>query len=242
MKHLNNFESFSINEQRTLAALDELCNFDSINEGFMDWMKKIGDFFERINDSIRNLMLTMMEKGLMALSLVKKFFDKVLDKIKGFKEKHPVLFRTIIITLILVVLFFVLCSAAATKQATPPEGVMDAAIGFLKRLQSEGSGKYDDGLLMKAQAYLFQLKKGGSVDNPIFGKQVVDLANSAVKVVQQNAEEIKSMTPGEERNQSIQYLVDLAEQGSKMVSYKIVEYQNALTGKYSGETINLAFK
>jgi hypothetical protein len=45
MKHLNNFESFSINEQRTFAALDELCNFDSINEGFTDWMKKIGDFF-----------------------------------------------------------------------------------------------------------------------------------------------------------------------------------------------------
>jgi hypothetical protein len=80
------------------------------------------------------------------------------------------------------------------------------------------------------------------VDNPIFGKQVADLANSAMKVVQQNAEEIKNMAPGEERNQSLQYLVDLAEQGSKMVSYKIVEYQNALTGKYSGETINLAFK
>ena len=40
MKHLNNFESFSINEQRTLATLEELCNFDSINEGFMDWIKK----------------------------------------------------------------------------------------------------------------------------------------------------------------------------------------------------------
>jgi hypothetical protein len=242
MKYITNFESFSINEQRTLSALDELCNFDVVNEGFMDWIKKIGEFFERINDSIRNLMLTMMEKGLMALDVLKKFFNKVLDKIKEFKEKHPVLFRTIIITLILVVIFFVLCSAAATKQTTPPEGVMDAAIGFLKRLQSEGSGKYDDSLLMKAQAYLFQLKKGGSVDNPVFGKQVADLANSAIKVVQQNAEEIKTMAAGEEKNQSIQYLLNLAEQGSKMVSYKIVEYQNALTGKYAGETINLAYK
>ncbi len=242
MKYITNFESFSINEQRTLSALDELCNFDVVNEGFMDWIKKVGEFFERINDSIRNLMLTMMEKGLMTLDVLKKFFNKVLDKIKEFKEKHPVLFRTIIITLILVVIFFVLCSAAATKQTTPPEGVMDAAIGFLKRLQSEGSGKYDDSLLMKAQAYLFQLKKGGSVDNPVFGKQVADLANSAIKVVQQNAEEIKTMAAGEEKNQSIQYLLNLAEQGSKMVSYKIVEYQNALTGKYAGETINLAYK
>ena len=242
MKHLNNFESFSINEQRTLAALDELCSFDSLNEGFSDWMKKIGDFFERINDSIRNLMLTLMEKGLMALSVLKKFFDKVLDMIKGFREKHPALFRTIIITLVLIVLFFVLCSAAAGKHEGVPDGVLDAAIGFLKRLQTEGSGKYDDGTLMKAQAYLFELKKGGSVSNPVFGNQVTALANSAIKVVQQNAEEIKSMAPGEEKNQSMAYLLDLAEKGSRMVSYKIVEYQNALTGKYAGETINLAFK
>ena len=242
MKHLNNFESFSINEQRTLAALDELCSFDSLNEGFSDWMKKIGEFFERINDSIRNLMLTLMEKGLMALSVLKKFFDKVLDMIKGFREKHPALFRTIIITLVLIVLFFVLCSAAAGKHEGVPDGVLDAAIGFLKRLQTEGSGKYDDGTLMKAQAYLFELKKGGSVSNPVFGNQVTALANSAIKVVQQNAEEIKSMAPGEEKNQSMAYLLDLAEKGSRMVSYKIVEYQNALTGKYAGETINLAFK
>lgn len=242
MRHLNNFESFSINEQRTLAALDELCSFDSLNEGFSDWMKKIGEFFERINDSIRNLMLTLMEKGLMALSVLKKFFDKVLDMIKGFREKHPALFRTIIITLVLIVLFFVLCSAAAGKHEGVPDGVLDAAIGFLKRLQTEGSGKYDDGTLMKAQAYLFELKKGGSVSNPVFGNQVTALANSAIKVVQQNAEEIKSMAPGEEKNQSMAYLLDLAEKGSRMVSYKIVEYQNALTGKYAGETINLAFK
>ena len=242
MKHLNNFESFSINEQRTLAALDELCSFDSLNEGFSDWMKKIGDFFERINDSIRNLMLTLMEKGLMALSVLKKFFDKVLDMIKGFREKHPALFRTIIITLVLIVLFFVLCSAAAGKHEGVPDGVLDAAIGFLKRLQTEGSGKYDDGTLMKAQAYLFELKKGGSVSNPVFGNQVTALANSAIKVVQQNAEEIKSMAPGEEKNQSMAYLLDLAEKGSRMVSYKIIEYQNELTGKYAGETVNLAFK
>ena len=243
MKHLNNFESFSINEQRTLAALDELCNFDSINEGFSDWIKKIGEFFERINDSIRNLILTLMEKGLMALSVLKKFFDKVLDMIKGFKEKHPALFRTIIITLVLIVLFFVLCSAAAGKHEGVPDGVLDAAIGFLKRLQVEGSDKYDDSTLMKAQAYLFELKKGGNqISNPAFGKQVADLANSAIKVVQQNAEEIKSMAPGEEKNQSMAYLLDLAEKGSKMVGYKIIEYQNGLTGKYAGETVNLAFK
>ena len=242
MKHLNNFKSFSINEQRTLTTLDEICNFDVVNEGFENWIKTIVDFFEKINDSIRNLMLTMMEKGFMALNIVKKFFDKILDKIKYFKEKHPVLFRAIIITLVLIVILFVLCSAAATKSNTPPEGVMDAAIGFLKRLQIDGSEKWDNSTLMKAQAYLFELKKGGQVSNPVFGKEVVALANGAIKTVQQNVEEINKMVPGEERNQSIQYLIDLAEKGSKLISYKIIEYQNTLTGKYSGENINLGYK
>ena len=243
MKHLNNFESFSINEQRTLVALDELCNFDSINEEFMNWIKKIGDFFEIINNSIRNLMLTMMEKGSMALIVVKNFIDKVLEKIKGFKEKHPILFRTIIITIVLIVLFFVLCAAAGSKQATPPEGVLNAAIGLLKRLQSEGSGSYDDGTLMKAQAYLFEMKKGGGqISNPAFGKEVVAMANSAMQVVQSNMEEYKNMVSGEAKETQAKYLLDLIEKGSKMVSYKIIEYQNSLTGEYSGETVNLAFK
>jgi hypothetical protein len=244
MKHLNNFESFSINEQRTLAALDELYNFDSLNEGFMDWIKKVGDFFEKINDSIRNLMLTMMEKGLMALELVKKFFRTVLEKIKSFKEKHPILVRTVIITLVLIVLFFVLCSAAAGKQEAVPESVLNGAIGLLRDIQKDGgSSVVDDTTLMKAQAYLFELKKGGGqISSPIFGKEVIKVATSAIKIVQDNIEEYKNTVSDEQKERSARYLLDIVEKGSKMVSYKIVEYQNALTGKYSGETVNLAFK
>jgi hypothetical protein len=240
MKHLNNFESFSINEQRTLATLDVLCNFDSINEGFMDWIKKFGDFFEVINDSIRNLMLTMMEKGLMAIEVVKNFFRTVLQKINEFKEKHPILFRTIIITLVLIVLFFVLCSAATTNDKQPPEGVINAAIGFLKEIQSEG--KYDNGTIMKAQAYLFELKKGAQVSNPTFGKEVINMANGAMKIVQDNMEEYKNMVSGEVKETQAKYILDLIEKGSKMVGFKIVQYQNEITGQYSGETIKLNFK
>ena len=243
--HLDNYESFSVNEQDILIAIDELSSYyltNDINEGFLDWVKKVGDFFAKINDSIRNLMLTMAAKGLMALNTLKKFFDTVMDKIKGFKESHPVLFRTIIITLILIVLFFVLCSAASGKHEGVPDGVIDAAIGFLKRLQAEGTSEYDNGALMKAQAYLFELKKGGSVSNPEFGKQVVAMADGAIKIVQDNAKEIKTMAPGEAKNQSIEYLIDLAEKGSRMVGYKIIEYQNSLTGKYAGETVQLVSK
>jgi hypothetical protein len=242
MKHLNNFESFSINEQRTLAALDELCNVDEINEGLMDWIKKIGDFFERINDSIKSLMLTMMEKGWKALIVVEKFIDKILEKIKAFKEKHPVFFRTVIITLVLLILFFVLCSAASAKDAVPTENMLNMAIGMLRKLQIRGGGNYNSGTIMRAQAYLFELRKTGMpVSNPVFGKEAIDLANNALKAVHDNIIKVNKV-PEYQKDGQLNYLVDCLETGSRMLGYKIVEYQNALTRESSGEEISVAFK
>jgi hypothetical protein len=247
MKHLNNYKSFSINEQRTLAALDELCYFDEVNEGFMDWIKKIGQFFEKINDSIKSLMLTMIEKEWMAMNVVKKFIDKVLEKIKGFKEKHPVLFRTVILTLVLIIILFTLCSAASGKDAVPSQQVLDMAIGALKEIQSQGTDHHDkffnSGTIMKAQAYLFELKSTGKpVTNPAFGNDAIALARGTLKMVQKSLVEYKNMTDGQEKTNQASYLYDLAQTGSKMVSYKIVEYQNALTKQYSGEDISVVFK
>ena len=104
MKYINNYNNFCIHEQKVLKLISELELDFSINESINDFIKKIGDFFININDSIRNLMLTMMEKGFKSLDLMKKFFSIIIDKIKTFKEKYPILFKTIIITLILLVL------------------------------------------------------------------------------------------------------------------------------------------
>ncbi len=239
MKRLKRFESFSAAEHEALKAID-LIGEENLGEGLREWISKAADFFERVNDSIRNLMLAMMEKGIKSLYLLKEFFSKVMSKISEFKEKHPVLFRTIVITMVLVILLFVLCSAAASPSKNPPEGVLDAAIGLLEQLRSKGAGG-DSSTMMKAQAYLFELKKGGSVDNPAFGKSVVSAARAAIEVVQQNIEECRKAT-GDQKIGMQETLLDLAEKGSKMVGYKIIEYQNALTGKYSGETINIAYK
>jgi hypothetical protein len=238
VKHLKRYSSFSAIEQQALKSIDALGE-EALSEGIREWISKAKDFFESLNDSIRNLMLAMMEKGIQSLYLLKKLFSKVFDKIKEFKEKNPVLFRTVVITLVLLILFFVLCSAAAAPSKTPPESVLDAAIGLLEELRSKGSG--DSSTMMKAQAYLFELKKGGSVDNPAFGKSVVAAAKAAIEVVNQNVADYKDAT-GDARTAIAQSLLDLAEKGSKMVGYKIIEYQNALTGKYSGETTQLFYK
>ena len=238
MKHLKRYSSFSSIEQQALKSIESIGE-EQLSEGIREWISKAKCFFESLNDSIRNLMLAMMEKGIQSLYLLEKLFSKIFDKIKEFKEKNPVLFRTVVITLVLLVLLFVLCSAAAAPSKTPPESVLDAAIGLLDQLRSNGAA--DESTMMKAQAYLFELKKGGSVDNPAFGKSVVTAAKAAIEVVQQNLADYKEAT-GDAKLSIGQSLLDLAEKGSKMVGYKIIEYQNALTGKYSGETTQLFYK
>jgi hypothetical protein len=232
MKYINDYNNFSIHEQKVLKFISELDLELSVNEGIGDWFKKIGDFFTNINDSIRNLMLTMMEKGLKCLDLLKKFFSKVLDKIKSFKEKYPVLFRTVITTLVLLILLFVLCSAAASSDKQPPEGVLNAAIGLLHDVQKHGSGSIDDGTLMKAQAYLLELKKGNNIN---VGEEAVKAAESAIKVIQQNVAEFKQSKNPEDAD----YLVKLAEQGAKLVNYKIETISNQIA---SSERIALGYK
>jgi hypothetical protein len=178
-------------------------------------------------------MLTMMEKGLKSLDLIKKFFSKVLDKIKSLKEKYPILFKTVIITLILLVLLFVLCSAATTGDKNPPEGVINAAIGLLHDIQhSGGISSVDDSTLMKAQAYLLELKKGNNIN---VGENAVKAAEGAIKVIQQNIAEYKQSKNPEDAD----HLVKLAEQGAKLVTYKIETLSNQIS---STERVSLGYK
>ena len=60
-------------------------------------------------------------------------------------------------------MFFVLCSAASSSDKQPPEAVINAAIGFLHDIQIKGSS-IDNGTLMKAQAYLLELKRGNNIN------------------------------------------------------------------------------
>lgn len=237
MKRIDTYTEFSVYEQELGRILEQLESI-SINEGLIgDWMKKLTDLIERINDGIRNLMLTMLEKGLKALDAFKKFFKTIIDKIVAFKEKNPVVFRTILITLVLLVLFFVLCSAAASQDKRPPAGVINAAIGFIREIKQSGGSSIDDGVLMKAQAYLFELKKTGTEIK--VGEEAVKAANGAISIVQQNIQDYKNS--GGTDDTTAQYLMKLAEQGAKLVGYKIKEFNDA-TGQFNSQEVSLSYK
>lgn len=234
MIRIEKYSEFSAAEREVLNIIDQMLE---VNEGVIgDALSKLGDWFERLNDGIRNLMLAMMEKGLKAVETIKKFFRVVLDKVAAFREKHPIIFRTVVITLVLLVLFFVLCSAAASPDKKPADGVINAAIGFLNEIQHKGSD-IDDGVLMKAQAYLFELKKSGTEIK--VGDEAVKAANNAINIIQQNVQEYKKSGGTDET--TARYLMNLAERGAQLVSYKIKEYSDA-TGDFKSQDISLSFK
>jgi len=236
MKHLKKYNSFFENEEKTLKLIDELDIYLNLNEGIKDWIIKIGNFFEKVNDSIRNLMISMMEMGFKSLDLIKKFFNKVLEKIKSFKEKYPTVYRIIITSLILIVLAFVLCSAAANPDKKPSNEVINAAIGLLSEIKDRGTSEVDNSVLMKAQAYLFELKKTGSEIN--LGEKAVKAAEVAIKIIEQDIKEYKLSTV--KKPEDVEYLLKLAERGAKLVGYNIAEYSNKL-GSYSSENISLSY-
>lgn len=233
MKYIVEYNSFSVNEKRVLELIDNL----EINEGISEWFSNLKTFFQNINDAIQNLLLTILEKGIKSLDVIKKFFSKIFDKIKSFKEKNPVLFRTVLITLVLLVLAFVLCSAAASPTKTPPESVINAAIGLLHDIQQNGESNIDNSVLMKAQAYLFELKSGKQIE---VGEKAVKAAESALKVIQQNVQEYRSSK--DKNPEDVNYLLGLIEKGSKMVGYSIREYSDKVSGSYSGSNISLKYK
>jgi hypothetical protein len=187
MKRIERYNEFSKAEQELLHILNHIDDI-SINEVLIgDWLKKLTDWFEKLNDGIKNLMFTMLEKGFKALDSFKKFFKVVIDKVISFKEKNPVVFRTVMITLVLLVLFFVLCSAAASTDKRPPVAVINAAIGFLHDINAKGDSNIDNSILLKAQAYLFELKKSGTELN--VGEEAIKAANGAIDIIQQDIQE-----------------------------------------------------
>lgn len=237
MKRIERYNEFSKAEHELLNILEQIDQI-GINEGLIgDWLKKLTDWFEKFNDGIKNLMFTMLEKGFKALDSMKKFFSVVMEKVISLKENNPVVFKTVMITLVLLVLFFVLCSASASPDKRPPVGVINAAIGFLHDINAKGDSNIDNSILLKAQAYLFELKKSGTELN--VGEEAIKAANGAIDIIQQDIQEFKNS--GGTDQTTANYLMKLAEQGARLVSYKIKEY-NDVTGSFKSQDISLGYR
>ena len=236
MKHLAKFNSYDPTWLYLTDQLSESVYFsylDSVNESLLS------DIITGVKSKIIEFYWKALEVGLKIgfkiIEKVKSITGWIIGKIKGFKEKNPVLWKVLVITILVLLLLIISCGVAHAAVTGQPvdEKYINIAIGFLQDMNEHGKIKsYTDLDVSKSIAYLIELKGRGQVlqtDSTQFGQMAVDLANVAIKSAKTIAEDSKTDTP------TLNWCIDLLQRGEKFVSYEIVKNS-------AGETVRLYTK
>ncbi len=236
MKHLAKFNSYDPTWLYLTDQLSESVYFsylDSVNESLL------GDIITGVKSKIIEFYWKALEVGLKIgfkiLEKVKSITGWIIGKIKRFKEKNPVLWKVLVITILVLLLLIISCGVAHAAVTGQPvdEKYINIAIGFLQDMNEHGKiTTYTDLDVSKSIAYLIELKGRGQVlqtDSTQFGQMAVDLANVAIKSAKTIAEDSKTDTP------TLNWCIDLLQRGEKFVSYEIVKNS-------AGETVRLYTK
>jgi hypothetical protein len=236
MKHLKKFNSYDPTWLYLTDQLSESVYFsylDSVNESLL------GDIITGVKTKIIEFYWKALEVGLKIgfkiLEKVKSITGWIIGKIKGFKEKNPVLWKVLVITILVLLLLIISCGVAHAAVTGQPvdEKYINIAIGFLQDMNEHGKIKsYTDLDVSKSIAYLIELKGRGQVlqtDSTQFGQMAVDLANVAIKSAKTIAEDSKTDTP------TLNWCIDLLQRGEKFVSYELIKNS-------AGETVRLYTK
>jgi hypothetical protein len=236
MNKIKTFEQF-VNENNQINEIFGIPGTPT----FKEIWEKIKGFLQIINDRVRDISLTILEKGLNCWNMLVTFVKGMLDKAKSLKEKYPVIYRTIMITAVLLIIFFMLTSAGVSGQPIPPEKI-NAAIGLIEEIQK--SGNYadkvvDDSVFGKSIAYLMELKRGNTIQ---VGEKSKEIAENAIKLIDDMIKTTKDVkTTDDGKNETMEVLLSLAEKGAKYVSYKITTVTDD-AGNLKGEYITMGKK
>lgn len=236
MKHLVKFNSYDPTWLYLTDQLSESVYFsylDSVNESLL------GDIITGVKSKIIEFYWKALDVGLKIgfkiLEKVKSITGWIIGKIRGFKEKNPVLWKVLVITILVLLLLIISCGVAHAAVTGQPieKKYIDIAIGFLQDMNEHGKIKsYTDLDVSKSIAYLIELKGRGQVlqtDSTQFGQMAVDLANVAIKSARTIAEDSKTDT------KVLNWCIDLLQRGEKFVSYEIIKNS-------AGETVRLYTK
>jgi len=236
MNKIKTFEQF-VNENNQINEIFGIPGTPT----FKELWEKIKGFLQKINDGVRDISLTILSKGLTCWNTLVTFVKGMLDKAKSLKEKYPVIYRTIMITAVLLIIFFMLTSAGVSGQPIPPEKI-NAAIGLIEEIQK--SGNYadkvvDDSVFSKSIAYLMELKRGNTIQ---VGEKSKEIAENAIKLIDDMIKTTKDVkTTDDGKNETMEVLLSLAEKGAKYVSYKITTVTDD-AGNLKGEYITMGKK
>ncbi len=190
-----------------------------------------------VKDKIVNILYSFLVKaseiGFLILNKFKSFFTWLFKTISNWKEKHPLLYKVIFITLVVIILLLVSAASAHAQSNVQkiPEKQLNIAIGWLDYLKGIGEIK---GLeVNKAIAHLVDLKDG-NIDITGLGDNAVRMADLAIQGSEKIIEDAKSdLDKGD--GSTAKMCIDLMEKGSNYVS--------AIYSKTdTGEVIKLGIK
>ena len=177
-----NFIEGKISEDKFIEYLDS----DVLNEGIVDSLK---GFYVKFKEKAFDVLMTFIKKaskiGFAIFDKMKTFVNWIINSLSNWKKENPQLFKTIIITLLIVILLVASASTAHAQTSGVPVSManMDVAIGYLKELQSiKGGSQVSDMSLIKAMGYLIDLRDG-TLDIPLseFGNEAVSAAKAAME-------------------------------------------------------------
>lgn len=230
-KNFNKVTLDFIDNKITESEFITYLNDEVLNEGIIDSIK---DFFsgfkQKVVDIFWSFVVKAYEIGFAIWDKLNIFIKWLFGKINSFADKHPKLWRVMIITIIILIILIVTASSAKAQSTGQPIPLakINMAIGWLDNVKS--SGTEDSMLVSKAMAHLVDLRDG-HMDIQGLGDGAIKMANAALTTAGRIMDEAKTSND----NSFFKFCVDLIQKGS--------DYVGAAYTKTGGfENIKLAVK
>lgn len=216
------FEQYNNLNQETISFIEEKIStqefieyLDSkiINESILGDLKSlVSNVKEKIQNVFYTFLVKAYELGFQMFDKINTFIKWLIDKTSKFKNKYPLLYKLIIITVITFTILIVTAASASAQNAGQqiPVAKIDMAIGWLDYIKEKGSS--DSMQLNKAIAHLIDLRDG-KIDIKSLGEEAIKIADVALNTAQKIMDEAKV----KDDNSFYKFCVDLIEKGQTYV-------------------------
>lgn len=209
-----NYKQFRQFDNNTIKWLD-----NQITESeFLNGLTNLNEstFKSKITNILWTFITKSIEFGFSILEKLKKFCNWVINWITKIKEKNPLLFKVIMITLAVVIILIISCSVAhAGDIDSITQNRINVAIGMLEDIKNKSSNS--NNIITNAIAHLIDIRDG-QIDIKNINKESIELANRAIKTTGEMI--------SQKDNATMSLCLELMEKGAKFVSAELVKTEN----------------
>lgn len=210
-KNFNKVTLDFIDNKITESDFINYLNYEVLNENILSDIK---DFFSGFKQKVIDILWSFLTKsyeiGFAIFDKVNVFIKWLFSRINSFADKHPTLWRVMIITIIVLIILIVTASSAHAQTTGEPIPLsrINMAIGWLDSIR----GGKDPMLVNKAIAHLVDLRDG-HMDIHGLGDGAINMADAALNTANKIIAESKTSTD----SSFFQFCTGLMQRGSEFV-------------------------